>query len=67
MKHKNLFPKKTNLSPTVYAYELYVPEKKGQLKIGYTDRDAKTRILEQIGATRLKYKIILDFWYCCKW
>ncbi len=60
MKHKNLFPKKTSLSPTVYAYELYVPEKKGQIKIGYTDRDAKTRILEQIGATRLKYKIILE-------
>lgn len=42
---KDFFPQKPNLNPTIYAYELYnVIDKKGQLKIGYTDRDANTRI-----------------------
>lgn len=59
--NKEFFPQKPQLNPTIYAYELYgVIEKKGQLKIGYTDRDANTRIKEQIGATRLNYKIILE-------
>ena len=56
---KDFFPKRPAPSPTIYAYELpTVSEKKGQLKIGYTDRDADTRIKEQIGATHLRYKIV---------
>ena len=59
--NKDFFPKKSELNPTIYAYELCnVLDKKDQLKIGYTDRDANTRIREQIGATRLNYKIVLE-------
>jgi hypothetical protein len=58
---KDFFPQKPQLNPTIYAYELYnVDEKKGQLKIGYTNRDANTRIKEQIGAIKLNFKIILE-------
>ena len=53
------FPKRPTSNPTIYAYELpTVPDKKGQLKIGYTDRDADTRIREQIGATHLIYNTV---------
>jgi hypothetical protein len=56
---KDFFPKRLDANPTIYAYELIgVEDKKGLLKIGYTDRDPKTRIKEQIGATHLKYKIV---------
>ncbi len=58
---KDFFPKRLDVNPTIYAYELIgVNDKKGLLKIGYTDRDAKIRIKEQIGATHLKYKIVFE-------
>lgn len=57
--NKQFFPKRLAPNPTIYAYELpTVADKKGQLKIGYTDRDAGTRIKEQIGATHLTYKTV---------
>lgn len=59
MSKQEFFPKRLEVNPTIYAYELpTVPEKKGLLKIGYTDRDADTRIKEQIGATHLKYNTV---------
>ncbi|MFQ3576520.1 MAG: DEAD/DEAH box helicase family protein [Cytophagales bacterium] len=33
---------------------------KGLLKIGYTDRDAQTRIKEQLGTAAIPYKIVLE-------
>ncbi len=55
------FPPRPSVNPTIYAYELPNDSKrKGQIKIGFTDRDAATRIKEQIGATRAEYKIVFE-------
>jgi hypothetical protein len=35
-------------------------KRKGQIKIGFTDRDAQTRIKEQIGAPVLPFKIVFE-------
>ena len=58
---KNFFPLRAKINPTIYAYKLIdVKNKENLLKIGYTDRDAKTRVKEQIGATHLKFEIVLE-------
>jgi len=55
------FTPRPNHNPTIYAYSLPdALDKKDLLKIGYTDRDANTRIKEQIGTTHLKYKLHLE-------
>ena len=46
-------------SPTIYAY--VTPNdvsKKGWVKIGYTDRDAKTRIKEQTQTSDTRYELL---------
>ena len=59
--YKNFFPKRVEINPTIYAYKLIdVKNKENLLKVGYTDRDAKTRVKEQIGATHLKFEIVLE-------
>lgn len=59
--NKNFFPLRAKINPTIYAYKLIdVKNKENLLKIGYTDRDAKTRVKEQIGATHLKFEIVLE-------
>lgn len=59
---KNVFfPPRPSASPTIYAYELVdVASHKGLLKIGYTDRDAQTRIKEQLGTAAIQYKIVFE-------
>ena len=58
---KNFFPLRAKINPTIYAYKLIdVKNKENLLKVGYTDRDAKTRVKEQIGATHLKFEIVLE-------
>lgn len=61
MNKKAFFPPRPATNPTIYAYELLgVTTHKGLLKIGYTDRDAKTRIKEQLGTAAIKYKIVFE-------
>ncbi len=61
MSKKEFFPPRPNVNPTIYAYELPNDSKrKGQLKIGFTVRDAFTRIKEQIGATRADFNIVFE-------
>jgi len=61
MSKKEFFPPRPSVNPTIYAYELPNDSKrKGQIKIGFTDRDAHTRIKEQIGATRAAFKIVFE-------
>jgi len=61
MSKKEFFPPRPNVNPTIYAYELpNDSQRKGQIKIGFTDRDANTRIREQIGATRAAFKIVFE-------
>ncbi len=62
MTNKNqFFPKRPNPNPTIYAYELPKEEtRKGLLKIGFTDRDAKIRIAEQLKTSGIAYKIVFE-------
>ncbi|MBS1647326.1 MAG: DEAD/DEAH box helicase family protein [Bacteroidetes bacterium] len=61
MSKKEFFPPRPSVNPTIYAYELpNDSQRKGQIKIGFTDRDAQTRIKEQIGATRATFNIVLE-------
>src|SRR5690606_21974089 len=58
---KEFFPTRPSINPTIYAYELEgVASHKGLLKIGYTDRDAQTRIKEQLGTAAIPYKIVFE-------
>ena len=61
MKINELFPKKPELSPKIYAYTDKSYE--GLLKIGYTTVDVKKRIAEQYPTKRpgeLPYKIVFE-------
>jgi len=61
MKVKDFFPPKPSANPTIYAYELIgVDTHKGWLKVGFTDRDAKTRIKEQLGTAAVQYRIVYE-------
>ena len=61
MSKKGFFPPRPSINPTIYAYELpNDASRKGQIKIGFTDRDAHTRIKEQIDVTRAAFKIVLE-------
>lgn len=61
MSKKEFFPPRPSTNPTIYAYELVgVVTHKGLLKIGYTDRDAQTRIKEQLGTAAITYKIVFE-------
>ncbi len=61
MNRQKFFPPRPSANPTLYAYELVnVESHKGLLKIGYTDRDAQTRIKEQLGTAAIPYKIVLE-------
>lgn len=61
MTTSEFFPQRSNVNPTIYAYELVnVSSHKGLLKIGYTDRDAKKRIKEQLGTAAIQYNIVFE-------
>jgi hypothetical protein len=58
---QEFFPKKSEATPTIYAYELpNDSSRKGQLKVGDTNRTAQQRIKEQIGAARSAYNIVVE-------
>jgi hypothetical protein len=57
----SFFPEKSNATPKIYAYELpNDTSRKGQLKIGQTNRSPLARVTEQIGATRASFNIVLE-------
>lgn len=61
MSKRQFFPPRPSTNPTIYAYELLgVNTHIGLLKIGFTDRDAKSRIAEQLKTARLQYKIVFE-------
>lgn len=61
MSTQEFFPTKSEATPTIYAYSLPNDiSRKGQLKIGDTNRTAKQRIKEQIGAARSEFTIELE-------
>ena len=58
---KEFFPPRPSINPTIYAYELVgVATHNGLLKIGFTDRDAQTRIKEQLGTAAIQHKIVFE-------
>jgi hypothetical protein len=58
---KEFFPQRPAANPTIYAYELIgVETHKGLLKIGYTERDAQTRVAEQLQTSGVPYSIVLE-------
>lgn len=61
MAKKDFFPPRPSTNPTIYAYEFVgVATHEGLLKIGFTDRDAQTRIKEQLGTAAIRYKIVFE-------
>lgn len=61
MSKKEFFPPRPSTNPTIYAYELVgVSTHLGLLKIGFTDRDAKRRIKEQLGTAAIQHKIVFE-------
>jgi hypothetical protein len=61
MSKKEFFPPRPSTNPTIYAYELVgVATHEGLLKIGYTDRDVRTRIKEQLGTAAIPYRIVFE-------
>lgn len=49
---KQLFPAKTEVNPTIYAYEDTHPQYKGLLKVGYTTVGAEQRVAQQYPTIR---------------
>jgi len=61
MSKKEFFPPRPSTNPTIYGYELVgVATHKGLLKVGFTDRNAQTRIKEQLGTAAISYKIVFE-------
>lgn len=61
MSKNEFFPPRPIINPTIYAYEVVgVSTHLGLLKIGFTDRDAKKRIKEQLGTAAIQYKIVFE-------
>ena len=57
---QDFFIQRPKVTPTVYAYALVdVPSHDGYLKVGYTDRDAETRVREQLHTSGIAYRIVL--------
>ena len=53
------FRQRPEITPTIYVYSLVgVASHKGYVKIGYTERDAYTRVKEQIGASHVPFEIL---------
>ena len=58
---QEFFVQRPKVNPTIYAYRLVgVPSHEGYLKIGYTDRDAETRVREQLHTSGIAYRIVLE-------
>lgn len=56
---QEFFIKRPSITPTIYAYELVgVSSHKGYIKVGYTERDAETRIAEQMHTSGVPYRIL---------
>jgi len=61
MRKKEFFPPRPSTNPTIYAYELVgVSTHIGQIKIGFTSRDAFSRVSEQLRTSGLKYTIVFE-------
>lgn len=59
--NKEFFPQRPDAQPKIYAYELIdVPDHKGWIKVGYTTQSVADRILQQVGTSAVKYRILIE-------
>ena len=53
------------VNPTIYAYKLNgVTTHDGYIKVGYTDRDVKQRIKEQLHTSAISYTVLCEDRQC---
>ena len=53
------FPQRPQIKPTIYVYELVgVEAHKGYIKVGYTERNVKERIEEQLHTSSIPFNIL---------
>lgn len=57
--NNSFFPPRPVAAPTIYAFSVDDPSYSGQLKVGYTEGDAKTRIAQQFPGGFTGYRIAL--------
>ena len=56
---QDFFPQRPQIKPTIYVYELVgVEAHKGYIKVGYTERNVKERIEEQLHTSSIPFKIL---------
>ena len=56
---EDFFPQRPKINPSIYVYKLEgVETHKDYIKIGYTERDVKQRIEEQLHTSAISYKIL---------
>ncbi|MFN9115807.1 MAG: GIY-YIG nuclease family protein, partial [Bacteroidota bacterium] len=61
MTKQEFFPSRPSTNPTIYAYELVgVSTHQGWLKVGFTSRDALSRVAEQLRTSGVRYNILLE-------
>lgn len=59
--NQEFFIQRPAVTPTIYAYQLVgVDSHKGYVKVGYTDRNAETRVREQLHTSGIRYQIVLQ-------
>jgi len=57
----DFFPQRPEANPTIYAYKLNgVSTHAGMLKIGYTTRNSRDRVSEQLKTSRVQYEIVFE-------
>lgn len=57
----DFFPQRPEANPTIYAYKLNgVSTHAGMLKVGYTTRNSRDRVSEQLKTSRVQYDIVFE-------
>jgi len=57
----DFFPQRPEANPTIYAYRLNgVSTHAGMLKVGYTTRNSRDRVSEQLKTSRVQYEIVFE-------
>src|SRR4051812_47029156 len=57
----DFFPARSGAKPTIYAYKLVgVVTHANLLKVGYTTRDVRERVSEQLGTSHVEYRIVFE-------
>ncbi len=61
MMNNKFFPQRPDIEPKIYAYKiLNALDREDLLKVGFTTRDVRERVKEQLGTSGLKYEIVLE-------